>query len=57
MQKPMTRILFAIGVGIAVGAAAGTVVGLMGYPGWIIGPIVGIAAPILFLATQRQRES
>lgn len=49
------QIILGIVVGILVGAAAGVVTGLLGYPGWVIGPIVGIAAPILFLSLQRKR--
>ncbi len=51
------KIILGIGVGILVGVAAGVVTGLLGYPGWVIGVIVGIAAPIWLLSLQRKRAA
>lgn len=56
MKDLSSKIIRGVIVGVLVGAVVGVVVGLLGYPGWIIGPIVGIAAPIVFLSLQIKRR-
>lgn len=55
MNGLSSKIILGVIVGIFVGVLAGVVTGLLGYPGWVVGPIVGIAAPILLLSLRRKR--
>lgn len=51
-QKP--RLLFAIGVGIVAGVVAGLGASQLGYSAVIVGPIVGVATPLLLLVLPRR---
>ena len=53
VNKP--RILLAVLVGLIVGAAAGVAAGLLGYPSWVVGPVVAVASAILLQVIPRSR--
>lgn len=54
MTSKRPRLLLAIGVGIAAGVVAGIGANQLGYSAAIVGPIVGVATPLLLLVLPRR---